>query len=133
MLLAGARVYYAMRPRWAVLQGCRTAFAEVEDSSRLVVGPVGLDVPAVSVRIVWSAAGLCDLCCSDLLRPYDCRAVRTAKDTPRCRASVPGDRLSGASCGLYRDGNMDKCRIMRYKPQYTWPGLIIVLLGVPVI
>jgi len=22
--------------------------------------------------------------------------------------------------------------LLRYKPQYTWPGLIIVLLGVPV-
>jgi len=23
-------------------------------------------------------------------------------------------------------------QLLRYKPQYTWPGLIIVLLGVPV-
>ena len=22
--------------------------------------------------------------------------------------------------------------LLRYKPQYTWPGLIIVLLGIPV-
>jgi len=22
--------------------------------------------------------------------------------------------------------------LLRYKPQYTWPGLILVLLGVPV-
>jgi APA family basic amino acid/polyamine antiporter len=22
--------------------------------------------------------------------------------------------------------------LLRYKPQYTWPGLVIVLLGVPV-
>jgi basic amino acid/polyamine antiporter, APA family len=23
-------------------------------------------------------------------------------------------------------------QLLRYKPQYTWPGLIIVLLGLPV-
>jgi APA family basic amino acid/polyamine antiporter len=23
-------------------------------------------------------------------------------------------------------------QLLRYKPQYTWPGLIIVLLGIPV-
>ena len=23
-------------------------------------------------------------------------------------------------------------QLLRYKPQYTWPGLIIVMLGVPV-
>jgi APA family basic amino acid/polyamine antiporter len=23
-------------------------------------------------------------------------------------------------------------QLLRYKPQYTWPGLVIVLLGVPV-
>jgi basic amino acid/polyamine antiporter, APA family len=23
-------------------------------------------------------------------------------------------------------------QLLRYKPQYTWPGLIIVLIGVPV-
>jgi APA family basic amino acid/polyamine antiporter len=22
--------------------------------------------------------------------------------------------------------------LLRYKPQYTWPGLIVVLLGIPV-
>jgi APA family basic amino acid/polyamine antiporter len=22
--------------------------------------------------------------------------------------------------------------LLRYKPQYTWPGLVIVLLGIPV-
>jgi APA family basic amino acid/polyamine antiporter len=23
-------------------------------------------------------------------------------------------------------------QLLRYKPQYTWPGLLIVLLGIPV-
>ena len=34
--------------------------------------------------------------------------------------------------GLSTQIDVYKRQLLRYKPQYTWPGLIVVLLGIPV-
>ncbi len=132
MLLAGARVYYAMSRDGLFFKAVGKLDAKT-------------DVPTNSLWMQW--AWTCLLCLSgrygDLL-DYVIFAVlvfyvltivglfvlrRTQPDAPRPYKAfgypvLPGLYIVMATwiCGV----------LLRYKPQYTWPGLILVLLGVPV-
>ena len=132
MILAGARVYYAMAKDGLFFRGV----------ARL--HPVH-KTPAVSlmVQMVWT----CILCVSGTygqLLDYIIFAVlvfyvltilglfvlrRTRPDAVRPYRAVGYPVLPAVYIvmALFID-----VVLLRYKPQYTWPGLIIVLLGVPV-
>jgi basic amino acid/polyamine antiporter, APA family len=51
---------------------------------------------------------------------------------PDGRAALPRDRLSGAAGDLYCDGFVYRCHTIALQTAITWPGLIVVLLGIPV-
>ncbi len=132
MLLAGARVYYAMSRDGLF-------FKSVGRLSERSKTPVN----SLWVQCFWT----CLLCISGSygqLLDYVIFAVlifyiltiaglfvlrRTQPDTPRPYRAFGYPVLPG----LYIVIAAWICVVLlRYKPQYTWPGLILVLLGVPV-
>jgi APA family basic amino acid/polyamine antiporter len=132
MLLAGARVYYAMSRNGLF-------FKSVGKLSERSKTPVN----SLWVQCIWT----CLLCLSgsySQLLDYVIFAVlifyiltiaglfvlrRTRPEAQRPYRAVGYPVLPG----LYIVMAAWICLVLlRYKPQYTWPGLIIVLLGVPV-
>jgi APA family basic amino acid/polyamine antiporter len=132
MLLAGARVYYAMSRDGLFFKSTGKLDAKT-------------GVPRNSLWMQW--AWTCLLCLSGSygqLLDYVIFAVlvfyvltivglfvlrRTRPEAPRPYKAfgypvLPALYIVMATwiCGV----------LLRYKPQYTWPGLILVLLGVPV-
>lgn len=132
MLLAGARVYYAMSRDGLFFQAVGKLDAKT-------------GVPRNSLWVQW--AWTCLLCLSGSygqLLDYVIFAVlifyiltitglfvlrRTRPDAPRPYRAFGYPVLPA----LYIAMAVWICVVLlRYKPQYTWPGLILVLLGVPV-
>jgi APA family basic amino acid/polyamine antiporter len=132
MLLAGARVYYAMSRDGLFFK----AAGKLDPKT---------DVPTNSLWMQW--AWTCLLCLSGSygqLLDYVIFAVlvfyvltivglfvlrRKQPDAPRPYKAFGYPVLPG----LYIVMAVWICGVLlRYKPQYTWPGLILVLLGVPV-
>ena len=132
LILSGARVYYAMAKDGLFFR----KVAKLHPTYK---------TPAVSlmVQMVWT----CVLCISGSygqLLDYIIFAVlvfyiltivglfvlrRTHPDAPRPYRAVgyPVLPLVYIGMALFID-----VVLLRYKPQYTWPGLIVVLLGIPV-
>ena len=132
MLLAGARVYYAMSQDGLFFK----AAGRLSPKSR---------TPVVSLWVQW--AWTCLLCLSGSygqLLDYVIFAVllfyiltiaglfilrRTRPDADRPYRAIGYPVLPA----VYIVMAAFICVVLlRYKPQYTWPGLVIVLLGVPV-
>ncbi len=132
MLLAGARVYYAMSRDGLFFQATGKLDART-------------GVPVNSLWLQW--AWTCLLCLSGSygqLLDYVIFAVlvfyvltivglfvlrRTHPDAPRPYKALGYPVLPA----LYIVMAVWICGVLlRYKPQYTWPGLLLVLLGVPV-
>jgi basic amino acid/polyamine antiporter, APA family len=132
MLLAGARVYYAMSRDGLF-------FKKIGKLSERSKTPVN----SLWIQCIWT----CLLCISGSygqLLDYVIFAVlifyiltiaglfvlrRKRPDAPRPYRAIGYPVLPG----LYIVMAAWICVVLlRYKPQYTWPGLILVLLGVPV-
>ncbi|HEY0162788.1 MAG TPA: APC family permease, partial [Edaphobacter sp.] len=132
MLLAGARVYYAMSRDGLFFK----SVGKLNEKSKTPVN-------SLWVQCAWT----CVLCLSGSygqLLDYVVFAVlvfyiltiaglfvlrRTQPEAPRPYRAFGYPVLPG----LYIVMAAWICLVLlRYKPQYTWPGLIIVLLGVPV-
>jgi APA family basic amino acid/polyamine antiporter len=132
MLLAGARVYYAMSRNGLFFK----SVGKLSERSK---------TPVNSLWVQW--AWTCLLCLSGSygqLLDYVTFAVlifyiltiaglfvlrRTRPEAPRPYKAFGYPVLQG----LYIVMAAWICVVLlRYKPQYTWPGLILVLLGVPV-
>ncbi len=132
MLLAGARVYYAMSQDGLFFQ----AVGKLSPKS-------GTPVNSLWVQWAWT----CLLCLSGSygqLLDYVIFAVlifyiltivglfvlrRTRPDAPRPYRAFGYPVLPALYVVL---ASWISVVLLRYKPQYTWPGLILVLLGVPV-
>ncbi len=132
LILSGARVYYAMAKDGLFFRAVSRLHPRYK-------------TPAVSlmVQMVWA----CVLCLSgsySQLLDYIIFAVlvfyiltilglfilrRTRPDAPRPYRAVGYPVLPAVYIvmALFID-----VVLLRYKPQYTWPGLIVVLLGIPV-
>jgi basic amino acid/polyamine antiporter, APA family len=132
LILSGARVYYAMAKDGLFFHGAGKLHPTYK-------------TPAVSlmVQMVW----ICILCLSGTygqLLDYVVFAVlvfyiltiagifvlrRTRPDAPRPYKAFgyPVLPLIYIAMAVFID-----IVLLRYKPQFTWPGLIIVLLGIPV-
>jgi basic amino acid/polyamine antiporter, APA family len=132
MVLAGARVYYAMAVDGLFFR----AVAKLDPKRQ---------VPAVSLWLQCAWACLLTLTgrYGDLL-DYVIFAVllfyiltiaglfvlrRTRPDLERPYKAIGYPVLPAVYIGL---AGLIEVLLLRYKPEYTWPGLIIVLLGVPV-
>jgi APA family basic amino acid/polyamine antiporter len=136
LLMAGARVYYAMSRDGLF-------FESVGRLSKRSGSGGGTPVNSLWVQWVWA----CLLCLSgsyNQLLEYVIFAVlvfyiltitglfvlrRTRPEAPRPYRALGYPVLPG----LYIVMALWICGVLlRYKPQYTWPGLMIVLLGIPV-
>ncbi len=132
MTLAGARVYYAMsrdglffksvgklHPRYKtpvaglLVQAAWTVVLCVSGSYSQLLDYI---IFAVLVFYILTIVGL-----------FVLRFKR-----PEAPAALQGAGLPGAAGALYRHGAWICIVLLRYKPQYTWPGLVLVLLGIPV-
>ena len=132
MLLAGARVYYAMSRDGLFFK----SVGKLGERS-------GVPVNSLWVQCIWT----CLLCLSGSygqLLDYVIFAAlgfylltivglfvlrRTQPDTPRPYRAIGYPVLPA----IYNAMSAWICVVLlRYKPQYTWPGLILVLIGVPV-
>jgi len=131
LILAGARVYYAMAKNGLFFHGAASVHPKYRTPARSLV-----------IQCVWA----CSLCISgsySQLLDYIVFAVvmfyiltllavfalrRKRPQEPRPYRAVGYPILTGANIvlAIYIDAVL-----LKYKPQYTWPGLIIVLLGVP--
>jgi basic amino acid/polyamine antiporter, APA family len=132
LILAGARVYYAMAKDGLFFR----PVADLHPTYK---------TPAISlmVQMIWT----CILCVSGSygqLLDYIIFAVlvfyiltivglfvlrRTRPDAPRPYRAVGYPVLPAIYVGM---AFFIDVVLLRYKPQFTWPGLIIVLIGVPV-
>jgi APA family basic amino acid/polyamine antiporter len=119
MLLAGARVYYAMSQDGLFFK----SVGKLSERSK---------TPVNSLWVQW--AWTCLLCLSVLVFYILTIAGlfvlrRTRPDVVRPYRAFGYPVLPA----LYIVMALWICAVLlRYKPQYTWPGLIIVLLGIPV-
>jgi APA family basic amino acid/polyamine antiporter len=137
ILLSGARVYYAMSRDGLFFKAVGKLSADTPGG--------GGGVPVNSLWVQWAWA--CLLCLSgsygDLL-DYVIFAVlifyiltiiglfvlrRTQPDAPRPYKALGYPVLPALYIVM---ATWVSVVLLRYKPQYTWPGLILVLLGVPV-
>ncbi|MGA8298430.1 MAG: amino acid permease [Terriglobales bacterium] len=132
LILAGARVYYAMAKDGLFFKSVSRLHPQYKTP-----------VVSLMVQMVWT----CILCISGSygqLLDYIIFAVlvfyiltiiglfvlrRTHADAPRPYKAIGYPMLPAIYIvmALFID-----IVLLRYKPQYTWPGLIIVLLGIPV-
>ncbi len=132
LILAGARVYYAMAKDGLFFKSVSRLHPQYKTP-----------VVSLMVQMVWT----CILCISGSygqLLDYIIFAVlvfyiltiiglfvlrRTQADAPRPYKAIGYPMLPAIYIvmALFID-----IVLLRYKPQYTWPGLIIVLLGIPV-
>ena len=109
MLLAGARVYYAMSRDGLFFKSVGKLDAKT-------------GVPRNSLWMQWAwtcllclsgqygqSAGLCDLRGAGVLCADDCGVVCAAAQTTGGAAAVQGVRVSGAAGGVHRDGDVDLC------------------------
>jgi basic amino acid/polyamine antiporter, APA family len=131
LILAGARVYYAMAKNGLFFHGA----ASVHPKYRTPAG-------SLVIQCVWA----CILCISGsyaqlldyivfavvmfyvltLLSVFALRFKRPHDPRPYRAVGYPLLTATNIAIAIYIDAVL-----LRYKPQYTWPGLIIVLLGVP--
>ena len=88
MLLAGARVYYAMSQDGLFFKSVGKLSEQTKTPVNSSLGAVGVDLSAVSVRELWAAAGLCDLCGVGVLYSDDCWAVCAAAEAAGCGAAL---------------------------------------------
>ena len=133
MLLAGARVYYAMSRDGLFFKGVGKLEREERRAGELAVGAVGVDLPAVPQS--GSYGQLLDYVIFAVLVFYILTIVglfvlrRTQPDAPRPYRAFGYPVLPALYIAM---AAWISVVLLRYKPQYTWPGLILVLLGVPV-
>jgi APA family basic amino acid/polyamine antiporter len=132
MILAGARVYYAMAKDGLFFRGAMRIHPTYRTPARSLI-----------MQCVWS----CVLCVSGSygqLLDYVIFAVLTfyiltiaavfvlrvtRPNAPRPYRALGYPVLPAIDILL---ATFIAYALLRYKPQYTWPGLIIVLLGIPV-
>jgi basic amino acid/polyamine antiporter, APA family len=132
LILSGARVYYAMAKDGLFFKQCRQTASYVQDAGGFADGADGVGVPAVRLGQLRAASGLHYFRGARVLHFDDRRIVCAAAHASGCRAALSCGGLSRAA-GIYIVMALFiDVVLLRYKPQFTWPGLIVVLLGIPV-
>ena len=131
LILAGARIYYAMSKDGLFFRAVGTVNRNHVPAVALVAQCIWASaaMPFGNVRAI---AGFSDFRAAAFLHSDARRVVHS----PRKRPEMPRPyRAFGYPIlpALYIVMAVFlEIQLLRYKPQYTWPGLIIVLLGLPV-
>jgi APA family basic amino acid/polyamine antiporter len=131
LILAGARVYYAMAKNGLFFRGAASVHPKYRTPAWSLI-----------IQCVWA----CILCISGsyaqlldyiifavvmfyiltLLSVFALRRKRPHEPRPYRAVGYPVLTAANIVIAIYIDAVL-----LKYKPQYTWPGLIIVLLGLP--
>jgi hypothetical protein len=131
LILSGARVYYTMAQ-----EGSSSARAGTLNATASPAGACGssaLGEPAVPLGPLRRPARLRRVRGADLLHPHHGRDLRAAPHAARRGAAVSRRSVIRCCRRCYIVLATAICVLLLvYKPAYTWPGLIIVLLGVPI-
>ena len=106
LILAGARVYYAMAKDGLFFKGAAKLASQVPHAGTLAADAVRLDVRALHLGQLRTVAGLHHLRGAGVLHPDDCGAVCAASEAAGRAASLPRDWISGAAGDLYFDGRV---------------------------
>jgi basic amino acid/polyamine antiporter, APA family len=131
LILAGARVYYAMAKNGLFFRGAASVHPKYRTPARSLVIQCGW---ACLLCISGSYSQLLDYIVFAVVMFYILTLLavfalrRKRPQEPRPYRAVGYPFLTGANIilAIYIDAVL-----LKYKPQYTWPGLIIVLLGLP--
>ncbi len=133
LILAGARVYYAMSLDKLFFRKAGTLGAR-HHAPVFALAIQGIWAMILTLkRHIQRSARLRHLRRAGFLYPDHCRYLRAAS-----HASPDGAALQGVSdtrccrLSIFVAASLIEILLLAYKPNYTWPGLIIVLLGVPV-
>ena len=130
--LGGARAYYAMARDGLFFQSVGKLHPRYKHARCRADRTSHLDDTPVRLGLLQPVARLHYLRRAGLLHPHHSWPVRSALQAARCAAALQSFWLS-VFAGLYIVMATVICAaLLRYKPQYTWPGLILVLLGIPV-
>ena len=106
LILAGARVYYAMAKDGLFFRSAGKLHPNLQDPRRVADGADGLDLHPVRFRQLRAIARLRGFRRAGVLY-FDHRGiVRAAPHPPERRAALQGVWISGAARDLYRDGNL---------------------------
>ena len=143
LILAGARAYYAMARDGLFFRSAgRLNAAKVPAWGLLLQGVLGGRAGAAAHlrpgdrhlrQSLQQSARLRDFGGADLLHPDHRRRVPAAGDAARRAAAVSGVRLSARARRCTSSAPAIILLVLFvYRTATTWPGLIIVLLGVPV-
>jgi basic amino acid/polyamine antiporter, APA family len=132
MTLAGARVYYAMAQDRLFFQSVGKLHAEFKTP---MAGLIVQAIWTIILCVSGSYSQLLDYIIFAALLFYMLTIVglfvlrRKQPDAPRPYKAIGYPVLPALY--IFMAGSI--CAVLlRYKPQYTWPGLILVLLGIPV-
>ena len=131
LILSGARVYYAMAKDGLFFKSTGNLHPKyLTPKNALIVQGIWTCILCLSGT--YGIAGLHYFCRAGLLyidhrRPVVLRRTRPEAERPYRAIGYPVLPAIYIVMALFID-----VVLLRYKPQYTWPGLIIVLLGIPV-
>jgi APA family basic amino acid/polyamine antiporter len=132
MVLAGARVYYAMAVDGLFFKGV----AKLDTKHHVPVVSLWLQCAwACALTLTGRYGDLLDYVIFAVLLFYMLTIAglfvlrRTRPDLPRPYKAIGYPLLPAVYIAI---AGLIEVLLLRYKPEYTWPGLIIVLLGVPV-
>ncbi len=106
LILAGARVYYAMAKDGLFFKIAAKIASEIPDTRALADDAMRLDVRAVHLGQLRAASGLHHLRGAGVLYPDDWRAICPAVQAPGRTATVPCDWISGTAGDLHSDGGL---------------------------
>ena len=131
LILSGARIYYAMAKDKLFFQvggESESAITRRRGADRAVY----MGFVSVSFRDVRPVVGFSDFRGFDFLHSHAGRAVYFALEAAGMERPYRAFGYPVLPALYLVMAVFIEIQLLRYKPQYTWPGLIIVLLGVPV-
>jgi APA family basic amino acid/polyamine antiporter len=131
LILAGARVYYAMAKNGLFFRGAASVHPKYRTPAwSLVIQCVWACILSISGSyaqlldyIIFAVVMFYIL---TLLSVFALRRKRPHEPRPYRAVGFPVLTAANIIIAIYIDAVL-----LKYKPQYTWPGLIIVLLGLP--
>ena len=133
LTLAGARVYCGMARDGLFFQFVGKVHPRYKSAGCRDCGSGDLGGDSLCLRFLWPVARLHHLRGAGVLYSDPRRTHRAALQAARCAATLTRPSAIRFCPRLYIVmATGISFVLLRYKQQYTWPGLILVLLGIPV-
>ena len=132
LTLAGARVYYAMSRDGLFFKSVGKLHPKYKTPAAGLIDSGSVGGVSLFVGIVRTIARLHYFRGAGLLYPDDSGIVCSALQAAGCRGRIRRWDIRCCRRSISRMAGWICIVLLRYKPQYTWPGIVFVLLGIPV-